>query len=393
MYIPYGRQNIDEEDIQAVVDVLRSDFLTQGPVVPEFEAAVAKYCGAKFAYAVNSATSALHIACMALGVGPGDRVWTTPISFVATANCALYCGAQVDFVDIDPQTYNLSVEALEKKLVQAQKDGLLPKVVIPVHMCGQSCDMEDIGRLATRFGFRVIEDASHAIGARYRGRPVGSCEYSDITVFSFHPVKIITSGEGGMALTNDPDLGVRMARLRSHGITRDAQAMLNESDGPWYYEQLELGYNYRMTDIQAALGFSQFAKLDDFVRDRNDVARKYDELLSGLPVRVPHLRHDILSAFHLYVVRLNLQEMEVSQRDVFARMRADGIGVNLHYIPIYRQPHYAAFGYQRADYPNAEQYYAEAITIPMYPGLTEEQQREIVKHFSRPRPVGYQTLF
>ena len=394
MYIPYGRQNIDEDDIQAVVNVLRSDFITQGPVVPQFESAVAQYCGAQFAFAVNSATSALHIACLALGVGPGDTVWTTPITFVASANCALYCGASVDFVDIDPVSYNISVSALEAKLVQAEQNGTLPKVVIPVHLCGQSCGMQAIHALSRKYGFSIIEDASHAIGGRYQGHPVGSCQYSDIVVFSFHPVKIITSGEGGMALTNSAEIGERLARLRSHGITRDVKHMVNVSDGPWYYEQVELGFNYRMTDIQAALGLSQFQKLDAFVTERNALALKYNEMLEGLPVKTPTVDANVLSAFHLYVVRLSLPDLEVSHPELFSRMRADGIGVNLHYIPVYRQPYFARFGFNSADFPNAEKYYAEAITLPLYPGLSAEHQKDVVKHLMNPKAVvGYQTLF
>lgn len=393
MHIPYGRQNITEDDIQAVVNVLRSDFLTQGPVVPEFEDAIARYCGVAHAFAVNSATSALHMACLALDVGPGDIVWTTPISFVASANCAIYCGASVDFVDIDPKTYNLSVERLEEKLDKSAKLGNLPKVVIPVHLCGQPCDMQAIHELSIKYGFKVIEDASHAIGARYRAKPVGSCEYSDITVFSFHPVKIITTGEGGMALTNDPELGMRLARLRSHGITRDVKSMSRKPDGPWYYEQIDIGYNYRMTDIQAALGLSQFKKLDGFVRERNVIAKRYDELLSGLSVITPYQSENCYSAYHLYVVRVRSNDIGVGHRELFELMRANGIGVNLHYIPIYRQPYYESKGYDVGQFPNAEAYYAEAITIPIYPGLTKLQQDEVVKYFSNPRLAGYQTIF
>lgn len=391
MYIPYGRQNISEEDIEAVVAVLRSDYLTQGPVVPQFEAAVANYCGAKHALAVNSATSALHIACLALGVGPGDIVWTTPISFVASANCALYCDAEVDFVDIDGGTYNMSVRALEEKLVKAEMCGRLPKVVIPVHLCGQSCDMAGINALSKKYGFRIIEDASHAIGGKYKGQPVGNCAYSDITVFSFHPVKIITTGEGGMAITNDNELAARMARLRSHGITRDVHLMENEPDGSWYYEQLDLGYNFRMTDMQAALGVSQFGKLDAFVAQRHRLASHYDSMFANLPVTRPFHAEDTYSAYHLYVVRMKLDK-STSHRETFEHMKASGIGVNLHYIPIYRHPHYAKTGrYNLNDFPEAEKYYSEAITIPLFPGLTEPQQDEVIKHFAA--PIGFQTLF
>lgn len=391
MYIPYGRQNISEQDIEAVVAVLRSDYLTQGPVVPQFEEAVANYCGAKHALAVNSATSALHIACLALGVGPGDIVWTTPISFVASSNCALYCGAEVDFVDIDAVTYNMSVSALKEKLIKAEISGHLPKVVIPVHLCGQSCDMAAINALSKKYGFRIIEDASHAIGGKYQGQPVGNCAYSDITVFSFHPVKIITTGEGGMAISNDKDLAAKMARLRSHGITRDVHSMENEPDGSWYYEQLELGYNFRMTDMQAALGLSQFGKLDAFVAERHRLASRYDDMLAILPVTRPFQAADTYSAYHLYVVRMKLDK-STSRRETFEHMKASGIGVNLHYIPIYRHPHYARTGrYDLNDFPEAEKYYSEAITIPLFPGLTEPQQDEVIKYFAA--PIGFQTLF
>lgn len=389
--IPYGRQNISEDDINAVIEVLRSDFVTQGPVVPEFEKAVAAYCGAKHAVAVNSATSALHIACLALGVGPGDLVWTTPITFVASANCARYCGADVDFVDIDPQTYNLSVSALAKKLEQAQRAGRLPKVVIPVHLAGQSCEMAAIHALATQYGFRIIEDASHAIGGAYQGEKVGCCRYSDITVFSFHPVKIITTGEGGMAVTNDPDLVKHMARLRSHGITRYPAEMTKPPDGSWYYQQIELGFNYRMTDIQAALGLSQMARLDAFVTERHAIAARYEELLQDTPVTRPWQHPDTYSGLHLYVIRLPAGALKTSHHEVFERLRAEGIGVNLHYIPVYRQPYYEKMGFDPVDFPASERYYAEAITLPIYPGLTEDQQRDVVKRLLT--PSGYQTLF
>lgn len=393
MYIPYGRQKITKEDIQAVIDVLQSDFLTQGPVVPQFENAIAQYCEAKYAFAVNSATSALHIACLALGVQPNDRVWTSPISFVASANCALYCGAHVEFVDIDAKTYNMCPQKLEQKLIQARKEGILPKVVIPVHLCGQSCDMQAIHKLSKEYGFSIIEDASHAIGGKYLGKPIGNCQYSHITVFSFHPVKIITTGEGGMALTNDAEIGVKMARFRSHGITRDAQSMTKEPDGPWYYEQLELGYNYRMTDIQAALGLSQFNKLDEFVAERHQIANTYNDLFKDINIITPFQDEKNYSAFHLYVVRMKLNEKNIKHKEMFIRLRDNGIGVNLHYIPIYRQPYYAKMGYQPSDYPEAEKYYTGAISLPIYPGLTASQQKEVIKHFEKPHPVGYQTIF
>lgn len=376
--IPYGRQQIDEIDIAAVVKVLRSDFLTQGPAVPAFEQALATACGAKHAVAVNSATSALHIACLSLGVGPGDVVWTSPITFVASANCARYCGADVDFVDIDPRTYNMSVECLAEKLEQAERVGRLPKVVIPVHLCGQSCDMASIHTLSQRYGFRTIEDASHALGGKYKGQPIGNGRYSDITVFSFHPVKIITTGEGGMALTNDVALARRMRLLRSHGITRDSSDMSHEPDGPWYYEQLELGFNYRMTDLQAALGLTQLQKLVGFVARRHSVADRYDQMLAGLPIVTPWQHPDSYSGLHLYVIRLKLDEIRKSHREVFEALRNADIGVNLHYIPVYRQPYYAQTGFKPGDFPETERYYAEAISLPMFPALDEAAQGYII---------------
>jgi UDP-4-amino-4,6-dideoxy-N-acetyl-beta-L-altrosamine transaminase len=389
--IPYGRQDINQSDIDAVVEVLRSDFLTQGPKVPAFERAVADYCGAKNAVAVNSATSALHIACLALGVGPGDMVWTSPITFVASANCALYCGAKVDFVDIDPQTYNLSVECLKKKLEQAEKFGNLPKVVIPVHLSGQSCDMAGIHALSLHYGFKIIEDASHSIGGRYKGEPVGNCRYSDMTVFSFHPVKIITTAEGGMVVTNDPIMAKKLARLRSHGITRESAEMTHAPDGPWYYQQLDLGYNYRMSDIQAALGLSQMLRLDDFVAKRHALAHQYNELLANEAVTTPWQHADSYSSLHLYVIRLHLNEIEATHREVFERLRENGVGVNLHYIPVYRHPYYTRMGFNLNEYPEAERYYAEAISLPMYSSLTNAQQREVVKYLIA--PTGHQTIF
>lgn len=374
--IPYGRQSIDVSDIEAVVDVLQSDFLTQGPCVPRFEQAVAAYTGARHAVAVNSATSALHIACLALDVGPGDLVWTSPITFVASANCARYCGADVDFVDIDPRTWNMSPVALEAKLRQAEVAGRLPKVVIPVHLCGLSCDMETIRALGQRYGFRIIEDASHALGGRYRARPVGSCEFSDVTVLSFHPVKIITSAEGGMALTNDDRLAARMELLRSHGITREEAAMERRADGPWYYEQHELGFNYRLTDVHAALGLSQMRRVDAFVARRHVLAERYDALFAGWPLQLPSRVSDIYSGLHLYVVRL-AQTIRTPHREVFGRLRAAGIGVNLHYMPVYLQPYYRRLGFAPGYCPEAERYYAQAITLPMYPNLTETEQDRV----------------
>ncbi|MDD5299044.1 MAG: UDP-4-amino-4,6-dideoxy-N-acetyl-beta-L-altrosamine transaminase [Gallionella sp.] len=377
--IPYGRQDISEADIQAVVNVLRSDFLTQGPAVPAFEKAVASYCGVGHAVALNSATSALHVACLALGVGAGDVVWTSPITFVASANCALYCGASVDFVDIDPRTYNLSVERLAEKLAQAEKSGCLPKVVIPVHLCGQPCDMAGIHALSQHYGFKIIEDASHAIGGKYREESIGNGRYSDITVFSFHPVKIITAGEGGMALANDKNLAKRMRLLRSHGITSDVADMIPRApEELWFYQQIALGFNYRMTDIHAALGLSQMQRLDEFVAKRHAIARRYEELLAGLPVTTPWQHPDSYSGFHLYVIRLKLAEIGKTQREVFEALQTAGIGVNLHYIPVYRQPYYAKLGFETGYCLEAEQYYAEAISIPMYPALTEAQQDRVV---------------
>jgi len=376
--IPYGRQDITEADIRSVVDVLHSDFLTQGPAVPAFEKAISDYCGVKHAVAVNSATSALHIACLALGVSKGDVVWTTPITFVASANCALYCGAQVDFVDIDPCTYNLSVERLAEKLAQAEKSGRLPKVVIPVHLCGQSCDMSGIYTLSQQYGFKIIEDASHAIGGKYCGEPIGNCRFSDITVFSFHPVKIITTGEGGIAMTQDAQLAKRMQLLRSHGITRDEADMTHAPDGPWYYQQIELGYNYRMTDMQAALGLSQMQRLDEFVGRRQCLAERYDTHLQHFPLTLPARRADAYSAFHLYVVRLRLDAIDKTHRQVFEELRQRHIGVNLHYIPVYSHPYYQRLGFTAGDFPGAERYYAEAVTLPLYSAMSEAQQDQVM---------------
>lgn len=377
--IPYGRQDINQADIDAVVAVLRSDFLTQGPAVPAFEKAIADYCGAQHAVAVNSATSALHIACLALGVGKGDSVWTTPITFVASANCALYCGAAVDFVDIDPRTYNLSVDCLAEKLALAEKNGKLPKVVIPVHLCGQPCDMAGIHALSQQYGFKIIEDASHAIGGKYKGEPIGNGRYSDITVFSFHPVKIITSGEGGMAVTNDATLAKHLRLLRSHGITSTAVDMqLRPAHEIWNYQQISLGFNYRMTDLQAALGLSQLQRLDSFVAQRHAIAKRYDQLLSALPVLTPWQQADSYSGFHLYVIRLKLNEINKTQRQVYDALHAAEILVNLHYIPVYRQPYYEQMGFSVRYCPQAEQYYSEAISIPLYSGLTGAQQDRVV---------------
>lgn len=376
--IPYGRQEISQADIDAVVAVLQSDFLTQGPQVPLFEQTVAQHVGAKHALAVNSATSALHIACMALGLGQGDWLWSTPVTFVASANCGLYCGGQVDFVDIDPRTYNLCPQALEGKLIAAAKTGKLPKVLVAVHLCGQPCDMAAIHTLGKKYGFKIIEDASHAIGGKYKGEFIGSGRYSDITVFSFHPVKIITTAEGGMALTNCDELAHKMALLRSHGITRDPAQMTHPPDGPWYYQQIDLGYNYRMTELQAALGVSQMQRLDAFVARRHQLAQRYDQLLASLPVATPWQHPDSYSGMHLYVVRLQLDKINKTHRQVFEALREQGIGVNLHYIPVHTQPHYQRMGHKMGDYPQAEQYYAEAISLPIYQTLSDHQQNQVV---------------
>jgi UDP-4-amino-4,6-dideoxy-N-acetyl-beta-L-altrosamine transaminase len=372
--IPYGRQDVTEADIAAVVEVLRSDFLTQGPVVPRFERAIADYCGIAHAVATNSATSALHVACLALGLGPGDWLWTSPITFVASANCGLYCGARVDFVDIDPKTWNLCPEALAAKLVAAEREGRLPKVVVAVHLSGQPCDLRAIHALAQKYGFRIIEDASHAIGGKYLGEPIGRCSYSDITVFSFHPVKIITSGEGGMAVTADAELAARMQLFRSHGVTRDAERMTHAPDGDWYYQQVELGYNYRLTELQAALGLSQAARIDEYVERRHALAHRYGQLLGMLPVTTPWQHPDGYSGLHLYVIRLQLERIRLSHREVFDGLRTRGIGVNLHYIPVHTQPYFSAMGFRAGDFPEAEKYYAEAISIPMFPVMSEGQQ-------------------
>jgi UDP-4-amino-4,6-dideoxy-N-acetyl-beta-L-altrosamine transaminase len=371
--IPYGRQEITQADIDAVVSVLQSDFLTQGTQVPTFERMVADHVGAKHGVAVNSATSALHIACMALGLGHGDWLWTSPITFVASANCALFCGAQVDFVDIDPRTYNLCPQALERKLKVAQLQGKLPKVVVPVHLCGQPCDMAAIHALSKQYGFKIIEDASHAIGGRYQGEYIGNGRFSDITVFSFHPVKIITTAEGGMAMTNSDELAHKMGLLRSHGITRDPTHMTHEPDGPWYYQQIDLGYNYRMTELQAALGVSQMTRLDYYVARRHALALRYDTLLADLPLTLPWQHPESYSGIHLYVVRLKLDQITKTHREVFVSLRELGIGVNLHYIPVHTQPYYQSLGFDPYDFPEAQQYYREAISIPMHVNLAEHE--------------------
>jgi len=373
--IPYGRQHISDTDVEAVVAVLRSDFLTQGPAVPRFEEAVCKYTGGLHAVAVNSATSALHIACLALDLGPGDLLWTSPNTFVASANCALYCGADVDFVDTDPKTYNLSVPALEAKLARAEAAGRLPKIVVPVAFAGQSCDMRAIAALAKRYGFRVVEDASHAIGARYLDEPVGSGQYADITIFSFHPVKIVTTAEGGMAVTNDAALAEKLRLLRSHGITRDTKQFQGPNEGGWYYQQVDLGFNYRMTELQAALGVSQMTRVDEFVARRHELQKRYDALLAPLPLTRPAQSPDGYSALHLYPVVLR---DTARRREVYDSLRAAGIGVNVHYIPVHLQPHYRRLGFEAGQFPNAESYYSGAISLPLYFDLTDALQDRVV---------------
>lgn len=381
--IPYGRQDIQQSDIDAVVSVLQSDFLTQGPQAPQFEQRVADKVGARHAVATNNATAALHLACLALGLGRDDWLWTTPITFVASVNCGRYCGAQIDFVDIDPRTYNLCPKALAAKLARAEQQGRLPKVLVAVHLCGQPCDMQAIHGLSQRYGFRVIEDASHAIGGKYQGKYIGNGRYSDITVFSFHPVKILTTAEGGMALTNDETLATQMALLRGHGVTRDPALMTHEPDGPWYYQQLELGLNYRMTELQAALGISQMVRLDDYVSRRHDIAKRYDELFHPLPLTKPWQHPNSYSGLHLYVIRLQLDKINRSHRQVFESLREQGIGVNLHYIPVHTQPYYEAMGFKIGDFPEAESYYREAITLPMFPHLTPAEQDQVAKALQR----------
>lgn len=381
--IPYGQQDIRQEDIDAVVEVLQSEFITQGPVVPRFEKSLADKVGAKFGIAVNSGTSALHIACRAIGLKYGDWLWTSPVTFVASANCGLYCGAMVDFVDIEPRTFNISLNALEKKLHEADKKHNLPSVVIPVHLCGQSAEMDAIHELSQTYGFRIIEDASHALGGKYKGSSVGNCRYSDITVFSFHPVKIITTAEGGMVVTNDNNLAERMALLRNHGITRDPALMTREPDGPWYYQQIDLGYNYRMTDLQAALGISQLKRLDKYVIRRHEIAERYNILLADLPVTVPYQHPDCYSSWHLYVILLQLEKTRNTHRSIFEIMREQGIGVNLHYIPVHTQPWYQRMGFIAGTFPEAERYYAEAISLPIYPTMTDGQQDQVVEALRR----------
>ena len=376
--IPYGKQDINQADIDSVIDVLQSDFLTQGPQVPLFEKTVSDYCGVEYGVAVNSATSALHIACLALGLKKGDYLWTSPNTFVASANCGLYCGAQVDFVDISPLTYNLSPEELEKKLIQAKRDNKLPKIVIPVHFAGQSCDMRKIYSLGQEYGFKIIEDASHAIGGKYLDQPIGGCQYSDITVFSFHPVKIITTAEGGLATTNDERLLERMQLFRSHGVTRDPELMTKKSEGGWYYQQVELGFNYRMTELQAALGVSQMERLDEFVALRHEHQKRYDELLKKLPIIVPYQDLNSYSALHLYPIQIQTDIVKNTRKEIFEALRKNDIGVNVHYIPVHTQPYYENIGFKKGDFPNAESYYESAISIPLFHAMTFEQLDQVI---------------
>ena len=377
--IYYGKQSIDEADIQAVEEVLRSDFLTQGPAIEKFERSVAAYCGVKYAVAVTNATSALHIACLAAGLGKGDILWTSPITFVASANCGLYCGASVDFVDIDEKTYNMSVNALEEKLRQAKKENKLPKIVVPVHLAGQSCDMRRIRELSETYGFMVLEDASHGVGADYLKTKVGSCTFSDMAVFSFHPVKIITTGEGGMVLTNDKDLYERLILLRSHGITRDPAKMTHEADGPWYYQQIALGFNYRMTDMQAALGASQMTRLDAFVARRRELAARYNALLKDFPLVTPDVMKGADPSWHIYIVRMVFGQIGKTKRQIFEEMKERGVVLNLHYIPVHRQPYYEKLGFRQGDFPHSEKYYEEAFTLPLYYSLANDEQDYIVE--------------
>jgi UDP-4-amino-4,6-dideoxy-N-acetyl-beta-L-altrosamine transaminase len=381
--IPYGRQTIDSQDIQAVVEVLRSDFLTQGPVVPRFEAALAAHCGVPHGVAANSATSALHIACLALGVGPGDCVWTSPNTFVASANCARYCGAAVDFVDIDAHTYNMSAGALAAKLAQARATGTLPKVVIPVHFAGVPCDLQAIRELSREYGFHVLEDASHAIGARYRDSVIGDCGYSDITVFSFHPVKIITTAEGGLATTRSPDLAHRMRMLRTHGVTRERADLERKDEGPWYYEQRCLGFNYRMTELQAALGLSQMRHLEEWIARRHAIADAYDASLAELPLVLPLRPAESRSALHLYVVQIDPTRTSLTRRVVFERLHAAGIGVSVHYIPVHTQPDYRALGFCRGQFPASEVYYSRCLSLPMFAGLTDSDHGRVLEALRR----------
>jgi len=381
--IPYGKQDVSQDDIDAVVDVLKSDYLTQGPIVPKFEKSLSDFTKAKYSVVVNSATSALHIACKALQVGPGDMVWTSAITFVASANCALYCGANIDFVDINSNSYNICIESLTKKLELARLSGNLPKVLIPVHLSGQSCDMKSIFELSKEYGFAIIEDASHAIGAMYTEEPVGNCKFSDIAVFSFHPVKIITSGEGGAAMTNNPKLDQKMRLLASHGITRNTELMENVPDGPWYYEQLSLGSNYRMTELQAALGLSQMSRIYSFIQKRHQIAKRYNDELKHLPLTLPAQGNENYSSYHLYIIRLKLDAIQKSHKEIFEELRHEGLGVNLHYIPVYHHPYFKKLGFKKGYCPEAENYYREAISIPIYFGLSDDLQDQAIETISK----------
>ncbi|EOQ88049.1 UDP-4-keto-6-deoxy-N-acetylglucosamine 4-aminotransferase [Leptospira yanagawae serovar Saopaulo str. Sao Paulo = ATCC 700523] len=376
--IPYGKQSINDEDINSVIEVLKSDFLTQGPIVEKFELAVASYCDAKYAVSVSNATAALHISCLALGLKKDKIAWTSPNTFVATSNSVLYTGANIDFVDIEPDSYNLSIEELKKRLVEAKAVGKLPDVLLPVHFSGQSCKMQEINQLSKEYGFQVIEDASHAIGARYNNKPVGNCEYSDLCVFSFHPVKIITTGEGGVITTNRKDLYELLIRLRSHGITRNPELMTKEPDGDWYYQQLELGYNYRLTELQAALGLSQLKRLDEFVIRRNQIAERYNLLLKDFPVKLPSLTENIYSSYHLYVIKIDSFKCDKSHKEVFSDLRKRGIGVQLHYIPVHTQPYYQSLGFKNRSFPESEAYYSAAISLPVYFELKDSEQDKVV---------------
>ena len=378
--IPYSRQEITEDDIAEVRKVLRSDFLTQGPIVSKFEKKVADYCGANYAVAMNSATSALHIACLSLDLGKGDWLWTSPNTFVASANCGLYCDAFVDFVDIDPLTYNMCPIHLEKKLIQARQDNNLPRVVVPVHFAGQSCDMKRIYKLSQEYGFKIIEDASHAIGGKYLNNKIGCCQYSDIAVFSFHPVKIITTAEGGMAITNNEELSSRIRRLSTHGITRDKALMLPRSENEiWNYQQIELGFNYRMNEIQAALGVSQMKRLDEFIERRHTLRKRYDHMLSEFPLVLPYQSEDSYSALHLYPIQIKLDKISKTHSQVFDEMQKNGIGVNLHYIPVHTHPYYQKIGFKVGNFPNSENYFSQTISIPLFYGMTFEQQDKVVQ--------------
>lgn len=390
MKIPYARQNISEEDIEEVIKVLKSDYLTQGPKVPEFESAIQKYCGSSYAVAVNSGTSALHISYLCLGVGIGDYVWTSPITFVATANAALYCGAKIDFVDIDPVTSNMCPKKLEEKLIKAEKNGLLPKVVVPVHLAGQPTHLKEIYELSQKYSFKVVEDASHAIGAKYGDKSVGACEFSDITVFSFHPVKIITSGEGGMAVTNNLEYAEKMSMLRSHGITRDPSFMSNQPDGGWYYEQIELGFNYRMTDIQAALGISQLKKIDSFVKERHKISTIYNDNINFEGLDLPIDAKGSYSSKHLFVIQVN-EKASYNRKQLHEKFSQEGIGVNVHYRPVYKQEFYEQFQYNSLDYVASEKYYKTSLSIPLYVGLTDDQIEQVINVLNK--PIGYQNIF